>query len=806
MCILIAAAHVKHGSHGKSKPAKHCSMFFGYDLPDYITEEDIISYLQEFEQYIVSVEIILNEKHGNYARVTFKTSADAQEAMRHYSGQYWYELGVHIVLKPWKDKEMPQKKKKQQHTEYTQGEADITHDRLNVSGEDPQQNKNYSSTGSFFLLPYPESHETKTGKPIYSEDKTKSTESKNKQKKLTESSGPHKDRHPKEYTIKISGLSFDVEEAEILQLVKPFGDLTSPVRIARYPESGICYAYANYYSANSAIAAVSELDETKFKGVKIHVCHRGELRVDHSCRKVLQELAEEQYDDTSIASDDDYSKKYTIKISGLSFDVKKGHILKLVKPFGDLTSPVRIASYPENGICYAYADYCNPGSAIEAVSKLDKSDFNGKKIHVCHKSELGVDHSCRKILQEWAKEEYDDKTAASFDSVKQVQVIDSPQVSSQESNEKSRNVISYASVTKSPPKPVKDLHGEKPSKGVAKKHESTTNLVDTSPEKSNINSSYHSNWPSHEFKCLTKDDRQLSDLSIDSLPGSDTVPTEKTVTKAFENVASYASIAQTSPKSVKVPHVQKPIHILAQEAEFSSDNINASISMSHDMYCEHQALNELYDQPSSKTSERINFQDDSSVLHAPPTVSPYNQATDVFKYMKQYTYIDQSSLQNVSIVQDVKPGNILQQQPKTNADDAKSSCILQVTNLHPDACVQDLERYFKPYGALAAPISIRFHAASDSCSAVVHYISPDAAQNAMIRLNGCDFSGYQMHIVRAGYKGTEITIDKTPVVSGPTTVGDIAVVGPTNFCIPANNMGENVLFSRNESSNTLSGQ
>ena len=131
-----------------------------------------------------------------------------------------------------------------------------------------------------------------------------------------------------------------------------------------------------------------------------------------------------------------------------------------------------------------------------------------------------------------------------------------------------------------------------------------------------------------------------------------------------------------------------------------------------------------------------------------------------------------------------------------------------MTNLHPDACVQDLERYFKPYGALAAPISIRFHAASDSCSAVVHYTSPDAAQNAVLKLNGCDFSGYQMCIVRAGDKGADIkvSVDNTPVVSGSITVDDIAVVGPTDFCIPAENMGESVVFSKNESSNALSSQ
>ena len=782
-------------------------MFFGYDLPDYITEEDIVSFLEEFEQFIVDVEVVSNEKHGNYARVTFKSSADAHEAMRHYSGQYWYELGVHVVLKPWKEKEISHKKK-QQHREHTQGENDITYDDLNVSGKGLQQSKPCSSTASF-LLPYPESHQSKMGKPIYSEGEANSTDLESKQKKLTGSGGSHKEHYPKEYTIKISSLSIDVREEEILQLVKPFGDLTSPIRVARFPENGICYAYANYYTSNSAVTAVSELDESEFKGVRIHVCHKGELGVDHSCRRILQELAEEEYDNVSIASFDDHSRKYTIKISGLSFDVREGHIKKLVKPFGDLTGPVRIASYPVNGICYAYADYCNSGSAIEAVLKLDKSDFSGNKIHVCHKGELEVDHSCRKILQKWAKEskeEYDDNTTAYFDSVEQVHNMDPPQVTSQESDEKSRTVTSYASVTKSPPKPVKDTHEKKPSKVTTKISKSATNVVSASPERSNVNSSYHSDKSSHERKDLMKDGRELGVLSIDCLPGSDTISAKKQVSKVFENVPSYASITQTSPKAVKIPHEEKPICILTQEPEFSSDNIESSVATSHDVYYQHKALNEL--QPSSIPSEGVNFEDASNIFHVPLTIFPQNQVTDVFKDMTPYAYIAQSSPQDVSIVQDINPASVLQQQRKTHPDNAKSSCILEVTNLHPDASVQDLERYFKPYGTLTAPISIRFYPASDSCSAVVQYVSSDAAQNAMIRLNGCDFSGYQMRIVSTGHKDTDVkvNVDKISVISGSKTVDDIAVVGPPDLHIPAKNMGESTVFSNNESSTTLSNQ
>ena len=72
---------------------------------------------------------------------------------------------------------------------------------------------------------------------------------------------------------------------------------------------------------------------------------------------------------------------------------------------------------------------------------------------------------------------------------------------------------------------------------------------------------------------------------------------------------------------------------------------------------------------------------------------------------------------------------------------------LQISNLHPDTSVQDLEKYRKPYGSLAAPISIHHHGNSDSCSAVVRYDSVDVSKSVMEKLDGSDFNGYQMCVV-----------------------------------------------------------
>ena len=60
--------------------------------------------MEEFQHSIVTIEVVLNEKCGNYAKVTFATHSDAQAAMQQYNNQPWYDMGINVMLKPWKDK------------------------------------------------------------------------------------------------------------------------------------------------------------------------------------------------------------------------------------------------------------------------------------------------------------------------------------------------------------------------------------------------------------------------------------------------------------------------------------------------------------------------------------------------------------------------------------------------------------------------------------------------------------------------------------------------------------------------------
>ena len=671
--ILFSIAPSMSGSRRTAKSTvavdfKHSSMFFGYDLPDDITEEDILSFLEEFEQSIVNIEVEFNEKHGNYARVTFETSTDAREAMTYYSGQYWYEFDVHVVLKPWKEKERPQKRKKQQqHSKHVYD--DVDDDNLSTCSESTQKSETYSCKDSYFLLPYPDN---KAGKPIYSES---STESKQQEKKLTGSSGSRK----KEYTVKISGLSFDVKEKDVLKLVKPFGDLTSPVRIASYPQNGICYAYVNYCSSSSARAAVAELDRSEFNNTRVHVCHRGKLGVDHSCRKKLQELAEEEYYD--IDSVDDVKQ------------VQDTSILHLLQ--ADTQEPEQMAA-----------------------SSMSIGKMHLKPLTNSPKHDISDADPCRSDSHE--------DSLAKFNSLlkdfEKSPETHSPHTEQKKATKKSEGVTSYGSVAKSSPKSINKVSSKKKrSQSVGK------NTIDA-PEKSTVDQPSKYQTSSYHEPCAMQIKPRLS--LVDNLPDTDPAKKQTTMTNNDS--------VDTLPRCVEVL--------------FDSNILT------------HQIISE-----------------DSASINVPLNISPHKQLIETVGNATSCSLVTQSSFQAVKSVEDSKPDHASRQQPKFDANAVESNCILEVTNLHPDASVQDLDRYFKPYGALKAPISIRLHPISDSCSAIVHYVSPNAAQNAMKRLNGCDISGYQMHIINTNDKDADVKIPTDAAPSDSATVNDSSLVVPSNL-------------------------
>ena len=415
-------------------------------MPNHVTEKHILSFLLEFKQSIVTVEIIRNRWNGNYAKILFATALDAHTAIEQYDSTYWEKFDIGVTLKPWKDKYTS-------HTT-TSGamvKATVQHDVEETRTEVDTESVSAANTG-------------KSGKSVHRTNKMQVITSKKPAKPsfaIDSSERPYS----KVYTIKLSGLTLNVKRKKIENLIKPFGDLANNVKISRYPQNNVCYAYVDFIQRSSAKNAVVKLDKFKLSGTKLHVCHTGELGVEHNCRCELEALNNpkdltcdqnsssklptislETYTNT-LPSDDlkvfehrefevsttgevadeeatnlkadllsnrvdniegipiigcseqECAKLYSIKLSGFTNDVHESEIVWLVTPFGDLTDPVEISQYPESNISYALVTYKHKNSAEKAVLKLDRSRFKNIVIHACHQGELWVaQHDCRSEL------------------------------------------------------------------------------------------------------------------------------------------------------------------------------------------------------------------------------------------------------------------------------------------------------------------------------------------------------------------------------------------------------------------------
>ena len=63
--------------------SKTSSEFFGYNILEDITPDDISSFMVKSKYVSVDVEVMLNEKWSNYAKVTLSTPSDALAAMKY---------------------------------------------------------------------------------------------------------------------------------------------------------------------------------------------------------------------------------------------------------------------------------------------------------------------------------------------------------------------------------------------------------------------------------------------------------------------------------------------------------------------------------------------------------------------------------------------------------------------------------------------------------------------------------------------------------------------------------------------------
>ena len=426
-------------------------------------------------------------------------------------------------------------------------------------------------------------------------------------------------------------------------------------------------------------------------------------------------------DSSNDSSRKAYGKVYTIKLSGLPLYVKRKKIENLVKAFGDLAN-VKIACYPVNSLCYAYVDFTQKSSAEQAVLKLDKFELRGTKLHVCHhKSELGVEHNCRRELE----------------------ALNNPKDLTCGENSNSKLPTSPLN-TDTGTLPSLDLkvvnHGEFEVSTTGEMADESTNVncdllsskVDVVEGSPVVGCRDFGQW-----NCAKGYSIKLSGFRVNVKEWE-----IEWLAEPFGDLTDPIEILQYPESKISYALITYKHKSSAEKAVLKLDHRNFNNTKIHACHqdelevAEHDCCNELIalNTPAfdEATIEHLNNSDLLDLLKTKSMEFKNNLALTSEVNFK-------NALRSVTVSSyDHKAAHELQ-------DDCsvQQHTTLKVVNLQPDVWFQDL---YKHFGSCAAPLSMHVHYYAYSSSAFICYASSDAARKVAKRFDGSEFNGYQMHI------------------------------------------------------------
>ena len=401
-----------------------------------------------------------------------------------------------------------------------------------------------------------------------------------------------------------------------------------------------------------------------------------------------------------------YTKVYTIKLSGIGFNAAERKIEKLVKPFGDLANRVKILHYP--GVCYAYVDYRQKSSAEEAVLWLDKSELDGNRIHVCHK---GADHNCSRELKALnnPKRVTTDKNV--FSATTSKSDTSDPKAGEHHEIEADETEIFSCEITNLSPG-------------------ASTNTADRVKEMTSSDSSYRQkvysvklsgfriNIKGPDIEWLVRSFGDLTDpIEISHYP-------ETNISYALVNYKQKNSAEKAVLELDRREFNSKTIHVCHQ----------GELAVGHDCCSVLNALNALVVESDNLNSAICDLLD----MLKTKSVNFINHlaVTNELDFKSPLRSVTVSSCDH-DVAHELKDGHGTQ-----------NCTTLEVKNLHPDAWFQDLENHFK---SCDSPLSVCLNYYAYSSSAFLCYASADVASNVMDRFDGSELNGNQIHVVKANY-------------------------------------------------------
>ena len=380
-------------------------------IPRKTTVKDVKQHFHKFENMVGKI-LFIKGSNRTKARLTFKTSESASEAIEMMNGSYLPNSSIPIVVKIWVD-EQKQKPVAELVKQYTPSKKSNSSNEP-IAVTDQTSTKTFSVRVSKIpnVLQKPELEQifAKYGKisSVYlnsdqkfayvnylkMEDAKAALDMNNKEvygsklrvniavpRKSMESAVkpglqsstpnfPSPSCSPKETspfgvsTVQIKHLSPLTTKEKLTKLVECYGSLKSPVHLIKGDPP---YAYVNYATVEAAKAACSHLhgQQLDSKTLQVKMKDKPELNRSPSSSYSPKETSPRP--------------SSTIQVKNLSPMTTREKLTKLVECYGSLTSPVRII---KGDPPYAYVNYASVEAAKAACSHLHGQQLDSKTLQV----------------------------------------------------------------------------------------------------------------------------------------------------------------------------------------------------------------------------------------------------------------------------------------------------------------------------------------------------------------------------------------------------------------------------------------
>ena len=298
------------------------------NMPCKTTVNDVKEHFQKFENSMVG--IFFKGSDRTKARLKFKTSESASEAIEMMDGSYFPDSSSPIVVKMWADgqKQKPEPELIKQHT--------------------PHKKSNSESLGS---------------EPIGITDQTSS----------------------KTFSVHVSKIPSALQKLALEQIFAKYGKISNI-----YFNSDKKFAYVNYFKMEDARAAL-DMNNREVYGSKLRVNMASKKTMNSNIKDVppsspaptlpIPELTNfpPSLPCRPKESSPGASSGFTVRVKNLSPMTTKEKLTKFVECYGSLTSAVHII---KGDPPYAYVNYATVEAAKAACSHLHGQQLDGKTLHV----------------------------------------------------------------------------------------------------------------------------------------------------------------------------------------------------------------------------------------------------------------------------------------------------------------------------------------------------------------------------------------------------------------------------------------